>query len=303
MLCLEQVSKGFKQKQVLNKLSFTVPSSGIHGFIGANGAGKTTTFKLILGLLPIEEGAIYVAGERVVYGQTNRSQTVGYLPDVPSFYPYMTATTYLKLCAAIAQVPRQQQEDLCERLLQQVGLAQVGQQKIRSYSRGMKQRLGIAQALINRPKLLLCDEPTSALDPQGRKEVHELLISLKEEMTIVMSTHLLSDAEQVCDSIIMLNDGAITLSDRLSTIYERYQTQAIVLTFANTTNAKDCAEALEASDWCEVTQQSEQVHLNVATIASGYHRVIAWLQGHPHFMPSLTIVTPTLEEIFMEVVQ
>lgn len=166
ILEIRHVSRRFGEHEVLKDLSFSVPEHRIFGFIGKNGAGKTTTMKLITGLLSADKGEILVNGKAVRAGENETNQYIGYLPDVPEFYDFMTPAEYLMLCARITGMKGQEsRKRICE-LLKLVGLED-GKRRIHGFSRGMKQRLGIAQALLNRPLLLICDEPTSALDPIG----------------------------------------------------------------------------------------------------------------------------------------
>lgn len=164
VLVLSEVRKCFGNKEVLSGLNLSVPEHSVFGFAGRNGAGKTTTMKTVLGLLKPDAGEIFVAGESVAYGQTKTNRHVGYLPDVPEFYSYMTPREYLRLCGEICGMKNAEIEMRSEELLELVGLGDE-RHRIKGFSRGMKQRLGIAQALLHRPKLLICDEPTSALDP------------------------------------------------------------------------------------------------------------------------------------------
>lgn len=202
------ISKSFGEKKVLQDLSFSVKKHSIYGFVGKNGAGKTTTMKMILGLLQADAGKILVEGEPVTYGANKTNRFIGYLPDVPEFYSYMTPEEYLDFCGDIAGIPLAEKKQKIEKMLQLVGLEQE-KRKIQGFSRGMKQRLGIAQALITEPKLLICDEPTSALDPAGRKEILDILQAAGKETTILFSTHILTDVERICDEIGILHDGSL----------------------------------------------------------------------------------------------
>ena len=217
VLRIENIKKSFADKEVLKGVNLKVNSNTIYGFVGKNGAGKTTTMKMILGLLKIDEGKIFVNGKEVTYGDNETNKYIGYLPDVPEFYNYMNAREYLKLCGQISGMKSDEIKKRCDELLERVGLAKE-KKKIKGYSRGMKQRLGIAAALFSRPKLLICDEPTSALDPIGRKELLEILLEAKKETTIIFSTHILSDVEKICDEMAFLNDGKIVLSGKISDI-------------------------------------------------------------------------------------
>ena len=211
VLSIDQIKKDFGTKKVLRGISFSVEENSIFGFIGRNGAGKTTTMKMILGLLSPDSGSIAVCGEPVRYGDTPTNRFIGYLPDVPEFYPYMRAKEYLRLCGEIAGVSGKELTSRISELLKLVGLSKE-KGRIGGYSRGMKQRLGIAQALIGRPKLLICDEPTSALDPLGRKEILDILMAAREETSVLFSTHILSDVEKISDHVALLEGGEIKAS-------------------------------------------------------------------------------------------
>jgi len=193
-----------------------VPEHSVFGFVGKNGAGKTTTMKAILGLLEVDEGEIYVMGERVVFGKSATNRHIGYLPDVPEFYSFMTPKEYLKLCGQSLGMSGGDIEQRSAELLALVGLESENR-RIKGFSRGMKQRLGIAGALLSRPKILICDEPTSALDPIGRKEILDLLLAVREQTTVLFSTHILSDVERICTDVALINEGKIA---RLGTVNE-----------------------------------------------------------------------------------
>lgn len=211
MLEIENVSKRFGDKQVIKDLSLSVPPNCIYGFVGQNGAGKTTTMKMILGLLPMDHGEIRVQGEKVTYGQNLTNRYCGYLPDVPEFYNYMNAREYLRFCAEITEMQPAEAKLRSAMLLELVGL-NTEKHRIGGFSRGMKQRLGIAQALLNQPKLLICDEPTSALDPVGRKEILDILVTAKSQTTVLFSTHILSDVDRISDRIALLHGGRVVFS-------------------------------------------------------------------------------------------
>lgn len=217
ILTVQDVSKRFGSRQILDGLRFEVPEKSVFGFIGQNGAGKTTTMKMVLGLYEPDSGEIKVKGEKVTYGQNKTNRYIGYLPDVPEFYNYMTPTEYLKLCAEITGMSSEQAKKRISDMLDMVGLSK-DDKRIKGFSRGMKQRLGIAQALLSSPELLICDEPTSALDPVGRKEILDILCTVKNETTVIFSTHILSDVERICDEIAFLHDGKIALQGTLDEV-------------------------------------------------------------------------------------
>ncbi|PRY83633.1 ABC transporter ATP-binding protein [Alkalibacterium olivapovliticus] len=208
VLEISQLKKTFGTQLVLEDVTFSVEKGSVYGFIGKNGAGKTTTMTIALGLLKADEGDVRINGEVVQYGDTKTNQHIGYLPDVPEFYSFLTAREYMELCVEISGLEKKRGRKKVLELLEMVGLED-NKKRIKHYSRGMKQRLGIAQALINEPLLLICDEPTSALDPIGRQQLLSVLQKVKEQTTVIFSTHILSDVEAICDEVAILNDGRI----------------------------------------------------------------------------------------------
>ena len=189
MIQLDKVSKKLGIFE-LKDISFSLPAGYICGIAGRNGAGKTTTMKMVLGLLQPDQGEILVCNEPVRFGQTKTNQYIGYLPDVPEFYNYMTAMQYLTLCGEIVGLPKESISQKGKKLLSLVGLDGV-EKRVGGYSRGMKQRLGIAQALLADPKLLICDEPTSALDPVGRKEILDILYKIRGTHGFVFNAYFI----------------------------------------------------------------------------------------------------------------
>lgn len=204
MLNVKGITKSFENRKVLNGVSFSINDGEIYGLIGKNGAGKTTLMNIIAGISKIDEGNYSI-------GEETDTRKIGYLPDIPAFFNYLTAQEYIDFL--LMNVDRRNERRTY--LLQLVGLK--GNEKIRSMSRGMKQRLGVASALVTDPAVLLLDEPTSALDPQGRHELMEILKQLKADgRSIVLSTHILADMEKVCDKVGFLHDGVIKNEIRVS---------------------------------------------------------------------------------------
>ncbi|MER2004506.1 MAG: ABC transporter ATP-binding protein, partial [Enterococcus casseliflavus] len=195
MIEINHLSKRFGRKQVLQDLTFSVPKGSVVGFVGENGAGKTTTMKAILGLLPIDEGEITVCGEVVQFGSAKTNRWIGYLPDVPQFYSFMTAVEYLTFCGKIQPNQEPFQPQRVMEVLALVGL-EASKQKIAGFSRGMKQRLALARALAMDADLLLMDEPLSALDALLRETLQGVLLDLWRERAYaqVLVTHSIEEA-------------------------------------------------------------------------------------------------------------
>ena len=293
MLRISGLEKRFGDKQVLRGLDLAVPENSIFGFVGKNGAGKTTSMKTVLGLLRADAGEVLVNGERVVYGQTATNRHIGYLPDVPAFYPFMTAPEYLRFCGQIAGLDRRETENRAQELLELVGLAEE-KHRIRGFSRGMKQRLGIAQALLNRPKLLICDEPTSALDPVGRKEILDILLAIRNQTTVLFSTHILSDVERICTDVAFLDQGVAELQGPLAEIKSKYRSEAYLL---ETEREEDAAVLLQK--FSDIQQSDSQLifYEKQNTLCD----VLGFVAAQKLSLVKLERAEPTLESLFMEV--
>ena len=262
VLSIKGLSKSFGKNKVIDNISFDVPEGSVFGFIGANGAGKTTTMKMILGLLPSDEGEIYVCGEKVSFGATKTNRNIGYLPDVPEFYGYMRPMEYLTLCGEIVGLKPDEIKIRSTELLDMVGLTDANK-KIKSFSRGMKQRLGVAQALLNEPKLLICDEPTSALDPMGRKEVLDILHEIKGKTTVIFSTHILSDVERICDRLAVLHKSNIVLESSLSDLKLERKSKAIELEFAEEIDSEEVLRVLKEGNLIPTKCEAADVEMSL----------------------------------------
>jgi ABC-type multidrug transport system, ATPase component len=294
MLTLSHVKKRFWEKEVLQDVSFSVPENTVFGFVGQNGAGKTTSMKLILGLLSCDEGRITVNGSAVRYGNTHTNRFIGYLPDVPEFYSYMTPAEYLAFCGEITGMPKPETKKRAAELLALVGLEQE-RRRIKGFSRGMKQRLGVAQALMNRPRLLICDEPTSALDPAGRKELLDILVAVKKETTVLFSTHILSDVEHICDELAFLHEGRIALKGTLEEVRKIRRTAAVELEMEH---ARDAGLLLRE---CPFLQRLGH---NVLLLREPEHlpEVLGRIAEKRLSVLRVERMEPALEDLFMEVV-
>lgn len=294
MLTITNLKKRFAEKQVLCGVNLSVPERSVFGFVGRNGAGKTTTMKAVLGLLKPDAGEIFVSGEKVIYGQTSTNRYIGYLPDVPEFYSFMTAKEYLRLCGESLEMRRSEIEARSHELLSLVGLAEENH-RIKGFSRGMKQRLGIAQALLARPKVLICDEPTSALDPIGRKEILDILLSVKEQTTVLFSTHILSDVERICTDVAFLNNGKIAMQGTVAKLKDTRHTQEFVV---ETANAADADTLLGAF------QNARQIEKDTLIFSGGETEmfdVLTFITEHRIPVSKIERIEPSLESLFMEV--
>lgn len=297
ILSIRDLTKSFGSRTVIDHLHLSVPAHSVFGFIGKNGAGKTTTMRMIVGLLKPDHGEIQVNGERVSFGENQTNRYIGYLPDVPEYYGFMTASQYLTLCGEITGM---QSSDVRRRILDLLDLVGLTDSKkhIHTYSRGMKQRLGIAQALLNAPKLLICDEPTSALDPVGRKEILDILSSVTEETTVLFSTHVLSDVERICDHVALLHDGSIVVQGTLENLKRKGNGEKIQIEFERRSDAEACLKKYPES------LQTDALTLILPKRADiTMPSVMADLVSRQVPVQKLEKLEPTLEDLFLEVVE
>lgn len=294
MLGITDLYKSFGDKKVLRGLNLAVAEHSVFGFVGKNGAGKTTTMKVVLGLLGADSGEITVNGERVAYGQTATNRYIGYLPDVPEFYSFMTAPEYLRFCGEITGMSKEQTRLRTDELLTLVGLA--GEKhRIKGFSRGMKQRLGIAQALLSRPKLLICDEPTSALDPVGRKEILDVLLSLREHTTVLLSTHILSDVERICTDVAFLNNGKVEIQGKLSEIKKHFRKDGYEL------ETDSESEALNLLVRFPKMKRTGRCRIVFSENDYSPSDIMRHLADRRVSILKIERIEPTLEDLFMEV--
>lgn len=303
ILEIRGLCKQFGNHKVIDDLSFSVPEHCVLGFIGANGAGKTTTMKMILGLLKADAGKIRVAGQTVSYGETKTNRYIGYLPDVPEYYGYMRPKEYLKLCGEISQMDKRRIRQKSDELLKLVGLSGVNR-KIGGFSRGMKQRLGIAQALLNEPKLLICDEPTSALDPSGRKEILDIMQQVRGRTTVIFSTHVLSDVERICDRVVLLNEGKAALTGTIEELKGKHRKDRLILEFASADDLNQFMQSDQMRKAGSICKEDRlKLRFETAEIKQVERMAIKRLMDTGILPVKMEVEEPTLESLFLEVVR
>lgn len=228
ILEIKNLNKSYGNSNILKDINLTVPKGCIYGFIGENGAGKTTTMNIISGLKKASSGEIIFLGKDIT--TDSERNNIGYLVQQPRFYEYMTINEYLDFITSLSKDKSFSKEELIEI----VGLSEAKNKTISKLSGGMRQRLGIAVAICNNPKLVILDEPTSALDPEGRVQVMNIIKKLKEKgMTVFFSTHLLSDVENICDYITILHKGEVKVSTTIKELKEKYASSYYEVEFSD----------------------------------------------------------------------
>lgn len=268
----QHLSKVYGPKRALDDVSFTVAEGDVVGFLGPNGAGKTTTVRILLGLARATSGSIVVLGEDARKAANAIRSRIGYLPDVPGFPTWMTAPDFLRFTGRLFGLSGSRLNARVDTLLEIAGLSDV-QHRIGGFSRGMKQRLGVAQALINAPALLILDEPTSALDPLGRKEVLAMVEALRGKATVLFSTHLLDDVERVCDRVIVLDHGRVLAADTVAGLRSRYGSSQRVRIVIDGDQAA-LAALLNREPWWVASEAADPgLILTVTDVAEANHAI------------------------------
>ncbi|TCO67494.1 ABC transporter ATP-binding protein [Caldanaerobacter subterraneus] len=214
MVELKNVTKIYGTRKAVDNISFSVDKGEIVGFLGPNGAGKTTTMKMITGYMPPTSGTIKIAGYDIVEQPIEAKKHIGYLPETPPLYLDMTVEAYLHFVGGIKGVPAKRRREDVERIMNEVGLLEVRKRLIKNLSRGYRQRVGLAQAIIGDPEVLVLDEPTVGLDPKQIKEIRDIIKKLGGKHTIILSTHILPEVSMVCDRVIIINKGKIVAMDK-----------------------------------------------------------------------------------------
>lgn len=214
MIEIKQITKLFGEKKAVNKVSFSLPSEGVVGLLGPNGAGKTTLMRIIVGYLKQTSGSILWEGKRVNTDSIRHKRRIGYLPENNPLYLYMSVKEYLKFIADIKEVDN----TAIEKVIKECGLKNVLGQKIETLSKGYKQRVGLAGAILGNPKLLILDEPTSGLDPNQIIEIRQLIKRLATKKLIILSTHILPEAREICERLLIISNGKIVMDDKTKSI-------------------------------------------------------------------------------------
>ncbi|WP_138755187.1 ABC transporter ATP-binding protein [Paenibacillus sinopodophylli] len=305
------LSKSFGAVNAVNGIHFSITEGHCAALLGPNGAGKTTTIRMIAGLLRQTAGQLIFEGKEP--GGKHR-ELIGYLPQTPSFYNWMTGLEFVVYAGRLSGLSSAAARKNALALVERVGLAGAAKRRIGSYSGGMKQRLGLAQALTHQPKLLILDEPVSALDPLGRREVLELLHELKQETTILFSTHVLHDAEELCDDVIIMRSGQVALQGPLEEIRRKHRKLTMELQIENDAASREwlssyihnVQQEIDSSNLSCLFEAAEQhqvgARFTVKDSDAARRHLVEALARHQVKVTKLELGHSSLEDLFMEVV-
>jgi ABC-2 type transport system ATP-binding protein len=300
---IEALHKKYGSVNALDGLNLIVESGSVFGFLGPNGAGKTTTLRILAGLAQADSGSIFFGEQTITRSDAGQKSRLGYLPEEPAFYAWMSPREYLDYVGKIFKLDAKERRLRVDHLLERSGLKEVSKRHIGGFSRGMRQRLGIAQAMMNHPSILLLDEPVSALDPAGRKEVLEMIEGLSSECTVIMSSHILADVERVCDTVGIINKGKLITQAKKEELMDHYAIPALELTTGNGT-------AIQIPEWklrleklpnvTGVTIEGYSFHLAVKDVHAAQQEITQDALNHNVTFEKLEVVKPSLEDIFMQ---
>jgi ABC-2 type transport system ATP-binding protein len=300
----EGLTRRYGEVDALVDLDLSVPFGSIFGFLGRNGAGKTTTIRLLTGLAHPTRGRAWVAGYETTNSSHRARRLFGYLPQEPAFFSWMTGRELLTYISQLFSLPSDEGKAQVDRVLELTGLQKAAKRKIGGYSGGMKQRLAIAQALIGKPPVLLLDEPTSSLDPAGRHELLALIASLKGEVTVFFSSHILSDIERVCDTIAVIHEGHLILVSDKEQLLEKYAVNAAFLEIESNSLpiSQVFLDDLEKRDWVSrLTVAGNTIRILASDVPQAKNELLPLIVKHGIVVNRYEWIRPSLEEIFMQI--
>lgn len=298
----EGLTRHYGDVRAVDDLNLVVPAGSIFGFLGRNGAGKTTTLRLITGLARPDAGQAWIGGVESTNGDGRAQARFGYLPQEPAYYGWMTAAESVDHAGRLFGVPAAERQSRVAELLRLVDLESAARRKVGGFSGGMKQRLGLAQALIHRPQVLILDEPMSGLDPAGRRDVLALLEALRGHVTVFFSTHILADVERVCDTVGILHEGRLVeVADRVE-LLARYTTNVAVLEVRADATEKlpALAAELQGQPWVAGTAiEGATLRVTVSDEETGQVQLLPLVAGRNLPVVRYEWARPNLEEIFL----
>jgi ABC-2 type transport system ATP-binding protein len=300
----EQLTRRYGDVLAVDRLDLQVPYGSIFGFLGRNGAGKTTTIRLLTGLAHPTSGSAWIDGVETTGADSNARQAFGYLPQVPAFYNWMTPREYLDYAGRLFSMDDAARKRRVQELIELVGLGDAAKRKIGGFSGGMHQRLGIAQALIHQPPVLLLDEPTSSLDPAGRYEVLDLIEKLRGQVTVFLSSHILNDIERVCDRVAIIRKGELILVTGREELLDQYAVNAIELELDRACLPVPEVFLLELQEqpWFESLQEVRNpLRITVTSVDDAKRGLLHLVNKHELVLNRYEWVRPTLEEIFLKI--
>ncbi|MBD0779586.1 ATP-binding cassette domain-containing protein [Maribacter sp. ANRC-HE7] len=299
---IEKLTKTYGPQKAVNNISFDVKTGEVLGFLGPNGAGKSTTMKMITGYIGIEEGDIRIGGKSVAAPESNFKQHIGYLPENNPLYLDMPVIDYLAFCASLQGVEKTKINSRIREMIRLCGLNREKHKKIGELSKGYRQRVGLAQAMIHNPEILVLDEPTTGLDPNQIIEIRKLIRDLGKEKTVILSTHILPEVEATCDRILIINRGEIVANGTPETLRKQAQDNEVLRVRIEDAEAGKIIKSLNALDTVQVVDpiQREENVFEVQSVAqqSSKRNIFNLCVENKWVLTELTPLETKLEDIF-----
>ena len=300
MIEVNNLTRKYGEKVAVNRISFSVEKGKIWGFLGPNGAGKTTTMRILTGYLPPTEGSAKVAGFDITKEPLKAKKHIGYLPEIPPLYNEMTVKGYVNFVAELKGVPSKERKKAVSQAIEKAGLSNVAGRLIKNLSKGYRQRVGIAQAIVNNPDILILDEPTIGLDPAQIIEIRELIKSLKGEHTVILSTHILPEVTQTCDGVVIINEGQLRASGTLEEIQERFSEESGI--YLETEPSLAVEELMNIEGIKEAVSSGEGVKIFWEDEEKGNKNLNEFIRTKGLNINEWKRLTSTLEDIYLKIV-
>lgn len=301
MIEVKNLSKNYGSRQAIHALNFSVAKGEVVGFLGPNGAGKSTTMKVITGYMAPSAGEVKIAGFDIFEDPIEVKRRIGYLPETPPLYPDMYVADYLRFVANLKGVDRSRVTALVNAALEKTGLENVRSRLIGNLSKGFKQRVGLAQALVSDPEILILDEPTVGLDPKQVAEIRNLIVQLKGQHTIILSTHILPEVQASCEKVIIINSGKIVAEDSLEGLSRRMSGGGHMITLRVRRNHEAVVRGLQTVKGVRKSSNAgNYIEVEVDGDENAVEQIAAFVVGQSAGLLELKAQSIGLEDIFLK---
>ncbi len=300
MIEVNNLTRKYGEKVAVNKISFSVEKGKIWGFLGPNGAGKTTTMRILTGYLPPTEGSAKVAGFDITKEPLKAKKHIGYLPEIPPLYNDMTVKGYISFVAELKGIGGKNKKIAVGQAIEKAGLSKVAGRLIKNLSKGFRQRVGIAQAIVNNPDILILDEPTIGLDPAQIIEIRELIKSFRGEHTVILSTHILPEVTQTCDGVVIINEGQLRAAGPLEEIQKKFSEESGI--YLETEPSVSMDEIKTIAGVKEVIQADRGFKVYWDDETEGIKGLNEYIRGKSLDIKEWKRLSSTLEDIYLKIV-
>lgn len=298
MVIAKNLTKKYGQREAISKVSFQLKKGEIVGFLGPNGAGKTTTMKILTGYMSPLEGSVLIDNIDISTHPIEAKKKLGYLPEVPPVYGEMSVEPFLRYVARLKLCEKNQIKSLAEQAMEKTGLISVRHRLIQNLSKGFKQRVGLAQALVSNPEILILDEPTVGLDPNQVMEIRELLQQLKGQHTIILSTHILPEVQASCDRVIIINEGRIIAEDSIASLGQKMKSKKQILLTVKNISDKLIQELKMMPSVLDIKKQDGLLKIDVSNDDEVNEKIVKKVLVGDYGFLEMKNVTFNLEDVF-----